>query len=175
MARISGPALVNESTNRLVYFRTGSHYPGTPSPGHGMDWYGHHWNGFHSICGQWNGRQLSSSVGADKPLEGTVSRAPEAGKRARSGRLDAHLIGPLNKSQYPRPGVCRAHAGMTVAGSGRIWEAVVEMPSPYSYGNSPYHRATTSSTFAASASDTSALNAATRWQIPRSVPSQSSE
>ena len=109
MARISGPALVKESTNRLVYFRTGSHYPGTPSPGHGMDWYGHHWNGFHSIRGQWNGRQLSSSVGADKPLEGTVSRAPEAGKRARSGRL-AHVRSPrdIGLSRIFQPALCRS-------------------------------------------------------------------
>ena len=103
MARISGPALVNESTNRLVYFRTGSHYPGTPSPGHGMDWYGHHWNGFHSIRGQWNGRQLSSSVGADKPLEGTVSRAPEAGKRARGGsRPGSHINGYRTSLMSPQ-------------------------------------------------------------------------
>ena len=90
-------------------------------------------------------------------------------------RLPAPPNSAPNKSQYPRPGVCRAHTGMTVAGSVRIREAVVEMPLPYSYGNSPYHRPTISSTCAATSSDTSALNAATRWQIPRSVPSQSSE
>ena len=128
-----------------------------------------------SCMSMWNLLERSTLRPLSMSSVATLVLALSRGEHPCASSFPPRLTRPLNKSQYPRPGVCRTHAGMTVAGSVRIREAVVEMPSPYSYGNSPYHRPTISSTCAATSSDTSALNAATRWQIPRSVPSQSSE